>query len=60
MFKIWISLDDNLSKIYKKTLDVTENKEYFKIEQKYGLKKKWGKSVDCLKESYNNRIIKSK
>ena len=24
------SLDDNLSKIYKKTLDVTENKEYLK------------------------------
>lgn len=34
------SLDDNLSKIYKKTLDVTENKEYLKSEQKIWVKKK--------------------
>ena len=33
------SLDDNLSKIYKKTLDVTENKEYLKSEQKIWVKK---------------------
>lgn len=52
------SLDDNLSKIYKKTLDVTENKEYLKSEQKIWVKKRNEcKSIDCLKESYNNRII---
>ena len=52
------SLDDNLSKIYKKTLDVTENKEYLKSEQKIWVKKRNEcKSIDCLRESYNNRII---
>ena len=51
-------LDDNLNKMYKQTLNTTDDKEYLKSEQI-----KWIKTrnkcitVDCLKKSYDDRIL---
>ena len=54
-------LDDNLSKIYKQLLSESDNKEHLKLEQM-----KWIKirnncdTIDCLKKSYDNRILNLK
>ena len=54
-------LDDNLSKTYKQVLSESDNKEHLKLEQM-----KWIKirnncdTIDCLKKSYDNRILNLK
>lgn len=55
------SLDDNLNKIYKEVLGVTENKEQLKSEQMKWLKiRNECDSYYCLEQAYKDRILNLK